>query len=76
MPRLDPKAAARLQHIHPTRVMTFTRPMSGPATLESQMEFVAAAYAAGVPGTAAMAPEGALMVARWSVPMADYPRNR
>lgn len=76
MPRLDPKAAARFQHIRPVRTRTFARPLNGPLTLEAQMEFVAAAYAAGVPGNAPTHSDGTLMVARWTVPMADYPRNR
>lgn len=76
MPRLDPTAAARFRHIHPVRSRMFARELTGPASLEATMEFVAAAYAAGVPGDAAMGQEGVQMVARWTVPMADYPRNR
>lgn len=76
MPRLDPRVAAQYAHIHPLRPRTFTRPLDGPVSLESTMEFVAACYAAGVPGNAAIGPEGSQMVARWAVPMEDYPRNR
>lgn len=76
MPRLDPKAAARFRHLRPQRRKMFARPLTGPASLEAMMEFVAAAYAAGVPGNAAMVAEGPQMVARWTVPMEDYPRNR
>lgn len=76
MPRLDPEAAARYEHVHPMRLRTFARPLPGPVTLETTMEFVAACYAAGVPGDADIRREGTSMVARWFVPMEDYPRNR
>lgn len=76
MPRLNPEAAARYQHIHPVRPKTFVRPLAGAPTLEATMEFVAECYASGVPGNAQISPEGSNMVARWVVPLEDYPRNR
>jgi hypothetical protein len=76
MPRLDPKAAAAYQHVHPVRPKVFTRPLDGAPTLEAITDFVAVCYANGVPKNAVISPEGPNMVARWAVPMEDYPRNR
>jgi hypothetical protein len=73
---LDPQTAARLRHIHPVVPKSFVRPLDGAATLEAVMDFVAECYAHGVPKNAVISPEGSNMVARWAVPMADYPRNR
>jgi hypothetical protein len=76
MPRLDPKAAAQYQHIHPLRSKTFVRPLAGAATLDAVTDFVAECYSNGVPANAVIGPEGSNLVARWAVPMEDYPRNR
>lgn len=76
MPRLNPEAAAQYQHIRPLRSKMFVRPLAGAATLEAVMEFVAECYANDVPANAVIGPEGTNMVARWAVPLEDYPRNR
>jgi hypothetical protein len=76
MPRLSPRAAAQHEHVHPVIAKTFTRPLEGPPSADSLIDFIAAGFAAGMPGNAAIGPEGSRMVARWVVPMEDYPRNR
>lgn len=77
MPRLDPKVAAKYTHIRPQVARSFARTMTaGVPTLNEVTDFVAACYANGVPANALIGPEGTELMARWAVPMEDYPRNR
>jgi hypothetical protein len=77
MPRLDPKVAARFSDFHPQVPRTFRYEMaSGAPTLDEWTNAVAACYANGVPRNALLQAEETYLVARWAVPMADYPRNR
>jgi hypothetical protein len=76
MPRLSPKVAARYEHLHPVISKSFSRPLNGPVSADSTVDFLAEAFAHGVPGSAVIGPEGSKMVARWVVPMEDYPRNK
>jgi hypothetical protein len=77
MPRLDPIVAAKYAHIQPQVAREFSQKMAaGVPTLEAITDFAAACYGRGVPSNALISPEGDKLVARWTVPMPDYPRNR